>query len=318
MIVGLGKIGIGYDLDLDAEKAVRTHARAFSRHPAFELVGAVDPSEAQRDIFNQHYNQPAYPNISSALQAQAVSVVVIAAPTAQHSFALKEVLAHSAPKVILCEKPLAYDLVEAREMVEACESAGVKLFVNYMRRADPGAIEIRERIESGKLAAPIKGVAWYSKGFLHNGSHLFNLFEFWLGTFIKAKVLDNGRLWDGHDPEPDVQAEFERGKVVFIAAWEESFSHYTIELLSPSGRLRYEQGGTVITWQSTCAAPGLGGYKILQPIPEVIANGMSRYQWYVVDQLASALAGRPHTLSTGEQSLATLEAMHRIIEQGQL
>ena len=96
----------------------------------------------------------------------------------QHSLTLKEVLAHSTPKLILCEKPLAYDLDEAGEMVEACESAGVKLFVNYMRRADPGAIEIKARIESGQIATPIKGVAWYSKGFLHNGSHFFNLLEF--------------------------------------------------------------------------------------------------------------------------------------------
>jgi len=315
MIIGLGQIGMGYDLVLDPEKAVYTHARAFSEHSAFELVGAVDPSETQRDLFKQHYAQSAYPTITSALQAQTASVVVIASPTAQHSLVLKEVLAHSSPKVILCEKPLAYDLLEARDMVEACESAGVKLFVNYMRRADPGAIEIKARIESGQIAVPIKGAVWYSKGFLHNGSHFFNLLEFWLGAFVKAKILDAGRLWDNQDPEPDVQVEFEWGKVVFIAAWEESFSHYTIELLSPSGRLRYEQGGESIAWQSTHADPNIAGYEILQTVPEMVANGMSRYQWHVADQLASALADKPHTLSTGRQSLATLEAMHQIINQ---
>ena len=315
IIIGLGKIGMGYDLDLDAEKAVYTHARALSAHPAFDLVGAVDPTETQREIFKRHYDQPIYTNITSALQAQTASVIVIASPTSHHSLVLKEVLAHSTPKVILCEKPLAYDLVEAREMVEACENAGVKLFVNYMRRADPGAIEIKERIESGKILAPIKGVVWYSKGFLHNGSHFFNLLEFWLGKFVKAKILDVGRLWDAQDPEPDVQVEFERGKVVFIAVWEESFSHYTIELLSPSGRLRYEQGGKSISWQSTYADPNLAGYEILQSIPEMIANGMSRYQWNVANQLANTLADKPHTLCIGRQALSTLETMHQIINQ---
>jgi len=200
-------------------------------------------------------------------------------------------------------------------MVEACESAGVKLFVNYMRRADPGAIEIKASIESGQIAAPIKGVAWYSKGFLHSGSHFFNLLEFWLGSFIKAKILDAGRLWDNQDPEPDVQVEFERGKVIFIAAWEEAFSHYTIELLSQSGRLRYEQGGDSIAWQSIHADPNIAGFQILKTTPEIIANGMDRYQLHVVDQLPDALADKPHTLSTGRQSLATLEAMHQIINQ---
>ena len=97
IIIGLGQIGMGYDLALDPEKAVYTHARAFSIHPAFELVSAVDPSETQCDLFKQHYEQPAYPTISSALQAQTASVVVIASPTNQHSLTLKEVLAHSIP-----------------------------------------------------------------------------------------------------------------------------------------------------------------------------------------------------------------------------
>jgi predicted dehydrogenase len=315
MIIGLGQIGLEYDLSLDPEKTVYTHARAFSIHSAFELIGAVDPVKKQCDLFKQHYALPAYPTIASALQAQKASVIVIASPTAQHSLTLKEVLALSPPKLILCEKPLAYDLVEARKMVEACQSTGVKLLVNYMRRADPGAIEIKARIESGQIAEPIKGVVWYSKGFLHNGSHFFNLLEFWLGSFIKAKILDTGRLWEDQDPEPDVQVEFERGKVVFIAAWEEAFSHYTIELLSTSGRLRYEQGGESITWQSTYADPSFAGYEILQNEPELVTNGMNRYQLHVADELANALADKPHTLSTGKQSLATLEAMYQIINQ---
>ena len=151
--------------------------------------------------------------------------------------------------------------------------------------------------------------------FLHNGSHFFNLLEFWLGPSVKAKILDAGRLWDNQDPEPDVQVEFELGKVVFIAAWEESFSHYTIELLSPSGRLRYEQGGESISWQSTHVDPNFSGYEILQSVSEMVANGMNSYQWYVAEQLANALADKPHSLSTGRQSLATLEAMHQIINQ---
>ena len=318
LIVGLGQIGVGYDLFHDPAKAVYTHARAFSMHPAFDLVGAVDPSESRRNLFKNHYAKPAYPSVESALHAQSPNVLVIASPTTHHSLTLKEVLAHSAPKAILCEKPLAFDLKEGHEIVETCESAGIKLFVNYMRRADPGAIEIKARIESGIISEPIKGVAWYSKGFLHNGSHFFNLLEFWLGPFIRAKMLDAGRLFNNQDPEPDVQVEFAHGKVVFIAAWEEAFSHYTIELLSPSGRLRYDQGGESIAWQSTQADPNMSGYEILKNVPEMIPNGMSRYQWNVADQLANALADKPHTLSTAKQSLATLEAMHQLINQREL
>jgi hypothetical protein len=47
----------------------------------------------------------------------------------------------------------------------------------------------------------------------------------------------------------------------------------------------------------------------------MIANGMDRYQYHVADQLANALAGRQHTLCTGREALATIEAMHKIIHQ---
>lgn len=313
LLIGLGQIGMGYDLDLDPASFVYSHTRALSAHQAFELSGAVDQSEPQRLLFERHFKRPAFLNLSEALTKTKPEVIVIATPTNTHLTVLEKVLGQCRPKAILCEKPLAYEPLEAIKMVELCEKAGAKLFVNYMRRADSGSFEVKTRIESGKIALPIKGVTWYSKGFLHNGSHLFNLLEFWLGVFKRAKILDVGRLLKSHDSEPDVQVEFERGKIVFLAGWEEEFSHCTIELLSPSGRLRYENGGATIAWQPTHPDPKISGYKGLQAEPEVIANGMDRYQYHVAGQLAKALADRPNTLCTGRQSLATIEAMHQII-----
>ena len=318
VIIGLGQIGMGYDLALNLEEAVYSHARAFSLHPSFDLIGAVDPIRMKRDLFTKNYSQPAYLNIASLLQVHKPDVFVIASPTDNHNLALQEILVHLKPKAILCEKPLSYNLEQAREMVNLCERAGIKLFVNYMRRADPGVIEIKKRIESGQIALPIKGVVWYSKGFIHNGSHFFNLLEFWLGSFVKAKILNPGRLWNEKDPEPDVEVEFEKGKVVFMVVWEESYSYYTIELLSPSGRLSYEQEGGSIAWQSIQEDLKFSGYKILQTKPELIKNDMNRYQLNVLNQLVNALESKAHTLSTGKESLETLEAMYSIINKREL
>jgi len=313
LIIGLGQIGMGYDLDLDPGTFVYSHTRAFSAHQAFELSGAVDQFESQKLLFERRFKKPGFLNLSEALEKIKPEVIVVATPTSTHLTVLEKVLGQCRPKAILCEKPLAYEPLEAIRMVALCDKAGVELFVNYMRRADSGSLEVKKRIESCKISSPIKGVAWYSKGFLHNGSHLFNLLEFWLGAFKKGKILDAGHLLDNQDSEPDVQVEFERGKVVFLAAWEEAYSHCAIELLSPSGRLRYENGGGVIAWQPTHSDPHISGYKIIQEEPEMIANGMDRYQYHVADQLANALADRPYALCTGKQALATLEAMHKII-----
>jgi len=315
LVIGLGQVGMGYDLELDPSAAVHSHARAFSQHPAFELSGGVDASEARCSLFVSHYNSSAFCDLHEALDVINPVVVVIATPTETHSRVLHQVLAHSKPKLILCEKPLAYDLVAASNMLSACKGAGVDIYVNYIRRADPGVLEVKARIDSSAIKLPVKGNVWYSKGFLNNGSHFFNLLEFWLGQFVRATVLETGRLWDAWDPEPCVQVEFENGKVIFQSGWGENFSHNTLELLSPSGRLRYEEGGSSISWQSLQKHPTFAGYKILVPEPESIINDMKCYQWNVVDQIACALNGEKHNLCDGREALRTLEAMHKIIDQ---
>lgn len=315
LIIGLGQIGMSYDLDHDPAVAIYSHARAISLHPDFELTGAVDPSSLQRSIFEEQYTRPAFDSTSEAIRQLQPSIVIIASPSQTHAKILHEVLSQINPKIILCEKPLAYDLSEAHAMVDACDKAGVNLYVNYPRRADPGLIEVKKRIKDDEIFSPIKGVVWYSKGFFNNGSHFFNLLEFWLGSFIKFKLINMGCLWDKVDPEPDVEVEFEHGTVTFLSAWDKAFSHYSLELLSQSGRLRYEQGSAPIEWQSVMHDPYFSGYNVLSTSPEMIATEMNRYQWNVFEQLAGIFVGNDTTLCTGRQALATLESMHKIINE---
>ena len=318
LIIGLGQIGMEYDIDISTDTSVFTHANAFSSHKDFELLGAIDPSDEKRSRFTMRYNKPAFSDLTEALQYIDPRIIVIASPTNNHIDILGEVLELCKPIAIICEKPLSYEIKDSRLMIDLCEQKGVKLFVNYMRRSDLGVIEVKNRISKGLIAGPFKGVAWYSKGFFHNGSHFFNLLEFWLGDYQSSKIISEGRLWNGQDPEPDVFIEFELGTITFLAAWEESFSHYTIELLSHSGRLRYEKGGELITWQAIYADPSFQGYTILKDPPEIIPNSMSRYQWHVAEQLSRALNGKPSSICTGREGLKTLECMNQIIKNIQL
>lgn len=313
LIIGLGQIGMEYDIDIPSNEAVFTHAKAFSVHQDFELLGAVDPSTEKRSRFTKKYNKPAFLNLAEAFLHTDPQIIVIASPTVYHKAILEEALELCKPIAIICEKPLSYDITEARSMIELCEQKDVKLFVNYMRRSDPGVNEVKERINKGLIAGPFKGVAWYSKGFLHNGSHFFNLLEFWLGAYQRSTIVSVGRLWQNQDPEPDIFVEFELGSITFLAAWEESFSHYTIELLSRSGRLRYEKGGELITWQGTHADPSFPGYTVLKDLPEIIPNSMDRYQWHVAEQLSRALSGKTASICSGREALTTLEYMNQII-----
>lgn len=59
--------------------------------------------------------------------------------------------AAAAGKHILCEKPLAMTSDQAREMVGACESAGVLLMEAFMYRLHPMWAKVRELVDSGAI-----------------------------------------------------------------------------------------------------------------------------------------------------------------------
>ena len=316
LIIGLGKIGMEYDLEKsDEDGFVYSHAKAFFLHPKFNLVGAVDPSSKKRELFSLKYKKPVFSDLQSALSELNPTIIVIATSTDKHFEILKQILSNSAPKVILCEKPISHDLEEAKVMVKLCNDSKVNFFVNYMRRSDPGILKIKKMISSGEFSLPIKGVVWYSKGLIHNGSHFYNILEYLIGPIVNAKIMNSGRLWDNNDPEPDFEVEFKDGKITFLSAWEEAFSHYTIELLSSTGRLRYEQGGERITWQKIVEDSNFSGYKILDEKEIIIENKMKEYQLNVADQIAQLINNNNYFLCSGEEALRTLKDLDFIIKK---
>jgi predicted dehydrogenase len=312
LVVGLGQIGMGYDMDQASDNYVLTHCRAFQKHPRFELVGAVDEDASRRELFQRVYDLPAYACLQEALRSGAPDVVVVATPTPSHAAVMSAVLQNANPKAILCEKPLSYDFQEACEMEAACRSRGVGLYVNYMRRSDSGAAEVRNRILSGSLPPPLKGVCWYTKGLFNNGSHFLNLLEYWLGDVRQADILAKGRIWNGLDPEPDLRVDFEKGSIFFLALREEDYSHYSVEILGKNGRLSYDLGGSRILWQPALDDPVCRGYRSLGSRAEEIPNVLDRIQWHVADQLAAAMEGMDARICNGSEAVRTQKTLDQI------
>jgi len=78
-----------------------------------------------------------------------IQVVDIATPGNLH--APMVIAAAQAGKHIICEKPLANTLAEAKAMLRAVEKAGVKHMVNFNYRRVPAVAFARKLIEDGKL-----------------------------------------------------------------------------------------------------------------------------------------------------------------------
>jgi predicted dehydrogenase len=309
-IVGLGQIGLQSDLTLDAATHVYSHARAFISHPAFTLVAGVDSVLANRRMLEQHYGVPAFEQVADLAQLSP-DVVAISVPTTAHEAVLEQVLQHCRPRVILCEKPLSYGLAASRNMVQSCQAAGVALYVNYVRRADPAVTEVRQRLQDGRIVGPVKGVCWYSKGVHHNGSHFVDLLQYWLGPVAGQQLLQPGRRL-AQDGEPDFLLRFAGVEVLFLAVREEDFSHYTVELVARNGRLRYDLGGEKVWWQGAISAPDAPGYVVLDPHPAALPADLPRIQWHVAAQLARALDGESSSLCSADQALSLAGILHSI------
>lgn len=315
LLLGLGNIGMGYDFEAPSGTHVLTHARAFHEHSGFTLAGGVDADPLKRERFQTCYGAAAFADIDSALASVQPDIVVIATPTASHRNVVEDVLRIHKPQAIVCEKPLAYELADARAIVAACAAKACALYVNYMRYSEPGALAVKQRLLDGDIDVPVKGVVWYSKGVFNNGSHFLNLLQSWLGEVLEVRVYDSGRCWDGIDPEPDFHVSFSRGGVTFLAAKEENFSHYTIELVAPNGRLRYEQGGALIQWQAAVDDLLCAGYTVLETSENTIKSDYARALWHVAEQLNLSLQGKSAHICSGNEALSTLEVLNAIKEK---
>ena len=60
------------------------------------------------------------------------------------------VQAARAGKHVLCEKPMAMDVRECDEMIDACDAARVKLQIGFMRRYDESFRAAKERVDGGR------------------------------------------------------------------------------------------------------------------------------------------------------------------------
>ncbi len=133
-IVGLGMMG-------------RHHARLLQSTPRIAFAGAVDPGGdrhgAVRDASLVHAS------IDELLERVTPDFAIVAVPTAKH-LAVARALA-AAGVHMLIEKPLAGTLAEAREIIAACELAGVRAAVGHVERFNPALIELRRRTEEGQV-----------------------------------------------------------------------------------------------------------------------------------------------------------------------
>jgi len=96
----------------------------------------------------------AYDDAFALIADPAVDAVVIASHDSVH--AAQVVAAVRAGKAVLCEKPLAPTLAEGRQVLREIGATGEALLsLGFMRRFDPGYVQLRQAIDDGSIGAPV-------------------------------------------------------------------------------------------------------------------------------------------------------------------
>lgn len=88
-------------------------------------------------------------DLDGVLRDPAIDAVVFATPHSQHGPQVER--AAAAGKPVLMEKPFTLDLKSAERAVAASARAGILLAVAYPRRFHPSMIELKTRIDDGRL-----------------------------------------------------------------------------------------------------------------------------------------------------------------------
>lgn len=147
----VGIVGVGF--------MGTTHAAGWAETPA-EIVGFSAETQPEAGKIAAQYNAKVYSSLEEMLPD--VDVVDICSPThLHHEMALK---AAAIGKHVVCEKPLARTSRQAREMVIACQKAGVQLLVAHVVRFFPEYALAHAAVAEGQIGKP--GVIR-----LHRGSY---------------------------------------------------------------------------------------------------------------------------------------------------
>jgi predicted dehydrogenase len=141
LVVGLGDI------------AVKRVVPALRDEPRSRLAGIVTRDAAKAEPFGVR----PFASLGDALNDAAIDAVYVATPVFLHAPQTLEALRSGAH--VLCEKPMAMSLTEARLMVEVAAQQRRTLGVAYYRRAYPKVHRAIELLQQGAIGQPVMAFA---------------------------------------------------------------------------------------------------------------------------------------------------------------
>ncbi len=114
------------------------------------LVAVMRRDRRQAEEFAQRHGAArAYTNTEALVNDPEVTAIYVATPP--HLHAANTILAAENGKHVLCEKPMAKDVNQARAMIQACRANNVRLTICYYQRFNVRHHRIKQLVDSGAI-----------------------------------------------------------------------------------------------------------------------------------------------------------------------
>jgi UDP-N-acetyl-2-amino-2-deoxyglucuronate dehydrogenase len=190
----------------------KNHFDALAAIDGLTLTAVCDADETRARAAGEANDVPWFKSYEAMLREAPLDVVVIATPSGLHPS--QGVLAARAGKHVVTEKPMAISLAGADELVQACDAAGVSLFVVKQNRLNPPIQLLKRAVDRGRFGriflanctvrwarpqeyydqAPWRGTWEFDGGaFMNQASHYVDLIQ-WLVGPVESVIAKTATL----------------------------------------------------------------------------------------------------------------------------
>ncbi len=141
VLIGLGSVA--------TETHNGGHLKQYLNEPDIDVIAGIDPSQDARNKALQKGIPSVYSTFEEVIEKEDFEFVSILTPTDKHLECCR--MAVAANKKILCEKPLASTLEEAKKIEQIIKNAGIFFAVSMNLRGLPIVQQISKDISNGEF-----------------------------------------------------------------------------------------------------------------------------------------------------------------------
>jgi predicted dehydrogenase len=194
----------------------KKHVQAIQNHlQNAEIAGFCDVVKEKAEKFADQFKAPAFSNAEEMMDkiGNDIDIINVLTPSGMHHKSIMDIVGFGKPIVV--EKPITLRLDEADDIIHACDSNKVKIFVVHQNRYNLPVVKAMEAMKNGRFGKMVMGTvrlrwkrdqAYYDSAgwrgtwaydggvFTNQASHHIDMLTWFMGPVESVKAIATTRL----------------------------------------------------------------------------------------------------------------------------